>query len=124
MNGIIFSNLRITNIGAGILPGLCEDPSMTCDTHLGLCCPGGQCVVPTPAPTPVPTWGENGVLVASPEVCPGPVGGSAYEPLMRLTSFDLVEHELLTEPCVWIEENGGIKQTSNAYGNRECRNQA
>ena len=118
MGDVIFSNIRVTNIGAGSPPltGLCEDPSMTCDQRLGLCCKDGQCVVPTPAPTMAPTWGAQ-AMVPNSDICPGPVGGSAYEPLMRLTSFDLVEHEMLSEPCVWEESSGGITQTSNAWGN-------
>jgi len=119
MNGVVFSNLRVTDISATAAPlgGECEDPSKTCDKFLGLCCTDGQCVVPTPSPTPSPTWGDAGV--PNPEICPGPVGGSQFTPEMRLTSFDLVEHEMLSEPCRWVDDPqlDGIRQQSNAWGN-------
>ena len=113
MQGVTFSNLRITDLSlVGATAAQCADPSLTCDTHLGLCCPGGQCIIPTQRPTPAPTFDAEG-LVPNPQVCPGAAGPSAT----RLADFDFMEHEDLTEPCAWEPDNAGIKQTSNAYGN-------
>ena len=117
LEGATFSNIRVTDLGPGSPPlvGLCEDPSLTCNQQVGLCCQGGECTPPTPAPTAMPTFGTD-ALVPNPEVCPGAMGG--FAPVMRLSSFDLIEHENLVEgPCEWIEEGNSITQTSFAWGN-------
>ena len=79
----------------------------TCDTRTGLCST-------QPTSNPTSRFGD----VAAADMCPGPVGGNTVTiDTTDISQFSFVDQEPLSEPCNWIIDGNGLKQTTNAWGN-------
>ena len=83
----------------------------------------GRCVgAPTASPTPFPTATPTESLlpsVAANDVCQGPVSSTATTLIdtTDLSQFLIVDHPVITQPCVWSGASDGLTQSSDAWGN-------
>ena len=117
-----YTSYRIADLSASATPftNLCAAQGATCDTTLGLCL-GGPTFAPTASPSIAPTYTEECVAPhasAAAGVCPSPVGGNVvtYD-TTTVSSWELVDQEPLSTPCIWEADGTGITQTTNAWGN-------